>query len=72
MTYKCAEVDSLLDDFFEGRLRPDQRKRIHRHLSECDDCSQHFVVLQWLLLILRKERSYFTQARHRDEHSQRS
>jgi len=62
MTNKCAEVDSLFYDFFEGRLRSDQLTSVHRHLSECDDCRQHFLALQRLLLILRKERSYFKQA----------
>lgn len=71
MTSKCAEVDSLFDDFFEGCLPSDQLKVIYRHLSECDDCSQHFFALQWLLLILRKQRSYFKRVR-RNECSERS
>jgi hypothetical protein len=59
MSIKCQEVDSLSDDFFEGRLDSRQLREIHRHLSECEDCLQHFVAYQWVLLILRQERYYF-------------
>lgn len=59
MAITCLEADWLSDDYFEGQLNLSESRALHRHLSECEDCLQHFVAYQWVLLVLHRERYYF-------------
>lgn len=61
MTTKCAKIDALLDNLLEGQLGSEHLREVYGHLSECEDCLQHFVALQWVLSTLRRDRYYFRQ-----------
>ena len=65
MAITCLEAVPLSDNYFEGQLDLEQSKALHRHLSECEDCLQHFVAYQLVLLVLQREKFYFRRTGQR-------
>lgn len=49
---KCQSVHKLLQDFVDGSLDRDKRKRVGRHLDDCTTCAQELRELQTLTTLL--------------------
>ncbi len=50
-TISCSETESLLSSFIENELNEGLKKKIQRHLTECDSCEQVYADLKELLKV---------------------
>lgn len=49
----CVELVELVTDHLEGVLEPDVRRRLERHLEECEGCVEHVEQVRRTVALLR-------------------
>ena len=52
----CSKIVDLLVDYLEGRLPPDTRDELDRHLSGCPSCVSQLRTYRTTVSLLRKLR----------------
>lgn len=53
---KCKEDSQVLIDYHENSLQADERRRVERHLAECDGCRGRLKEIEQLYQLLARER----------------
>ncbi len=53
---RCKEVSQVLIDYHENSLQADERRRVERHLSECEKCRDRLKEVEQLYQLLARER----------------
>ena len=64
----CIELVELVTDHLEGALEPDVRRRLERHLEECEGCVEHVEQVRRTVALLRavpQDEQLSPQARER-------
>ena len=54
----CSKIVDLLVDYLEGRLSPDTRDELDRHLSGCPNCVSQLRTYRTTVSLLRKLRDH--------------
>jgi anti-sigma factor RsiW len=49
---KCREVVSLVTEYLEGSLPPDQRRQFEEHLRGCKNCTEYLAEMRTTLRLM--------------------
>jgi anti-sigma factor RsiW len=49
---KCREVVSLVTEYLENSLPPDQRRRFEEHLRGCKNCTEYLAEMRTTLRLM--------------------
>jgi hypothetical protein len=60
---KCEQIATLLPDYLQGSLTPDQSRSVEGHLEQCADCFEEVAVFQKLSLLPVERPSLTSRAR---------
>ena len=64
----CIELVELVTDHLEDALEPDVRRRLERHLEQCEGCVEHLEQVRRTVAVLRavpQDEQLSPQARER-------